>query len=304
MSASSTFGKVAVLAGGASSERAISLRSGEAVLAALHRQAVNAQLVDPCDHLMERLQTEQFDRAFIILHGQGGEDGVMQGFLETLGLPYTGSGVLGSSLAMDKCRSKRVWRDHGLSTPHFVELSDNPDWEAVIATLGLPMIVKPVREGSSYGASQVDNKALLPDAWREARRYDERVLAESWIVGKEYTASILGNKILPIIRLETPRAFYDYEAKYLATTTRYHCPCGLPPALEESLGELSHTAFKVLDAHGWGRVDLILDESDRPWLIEVNTVPGMTDHSLMPMSAQQAGMDFDALTLEILATSL
>ncbi len=298
------FGKVAVFAGGSSSERDISMRSGQAVLAALQRRQIDARLVDTCDSLIERLQSERFNRAFILLHGQGGEDGVIQGFLETVGLPYTGSGVLGSSLAMDKSRSKRLWRDYQLPTPPFVELCEEPDWDAVAEDLGLPVIVKPVREGSSYGASKVDDVVTLPYAWREARRYDERVIAESWIAGSEYTVSIVGDEVLPMIRLETPREFYDYEAKYVADTTRYHCPCGLDPALEESLGELAHTAFKALGAGGWGRIDLILDDDDSPWLIEVNTVPGMTDHSLVPMSAQQAGIDFDTLTLKILATSL
>ncbi len=298
------FGKVAVMMGGSSSEREISLQSGQAVFEALQRQSVDAHIVDPREDLMTQLANGNFDRVFIALHGRGGEDGLMQGLLETLELPYTGSGVLGSSLAMDKCRSKRVWQSHELPTPAFVELNEHSDWQAVVEYLGLPLIVKPVREGSSYGASKVKEPSELKSAWRQAHEYDERVMAESWIVGSEYTVSILGDDVLPMIRLETPREFYDYEAKYITDTTKYHCPCGLDADVENKLGKLAFEAFKVLDANGWGRVDFMLDAEDKPWLIEVNTIPGLTSHSLVPMSAKQAGMNFDDLTLNILATSL
>ena len=229
---------------------------------------------------------------------------MMQGLLETLELPYTGSGVLGSSLAMDKCRSKRIWQSHGLPTPAFVELNEHSDWQEVVEYLGLPLIIKPVREGSSYGASKVKESGEMESAWRQAHEFDERVMAESWIVGGEYTAAVLGDEVLPMIRLETPREFYDYEAKYIADTTQYHCPCGLNADIENELGKLAFEAFKVLDASGWGRVDFMLDAEDKPWLIEVNTIPGMTSHSLVPMSAKKAGMSFDDLTLRILAASL
>ncbi|MCK5668711.1 MAG: D-alanine--D-alanine ligase [Gammaproteobacteria bacterium] len=298
------FGKVAVMMGGSSAERDISLQSGQAVFDALLRQKIDAHIVDPQKNVMTQLEKGKYDRVFIALHGRGGEDGLMQGLLETLGLPYTGSGVLGSSLAMDKCRSKRVWQSHGIPTPPFVELDEHSAWDDVVKYLGLPLCVKPVREGSSYGASKVKKPGDLESAWRQAREYDGRVMAESWIEGSEYTAPILGDQILPMIRLETPREFYDYEAKYIADTTQYHCPCGLDDESEDELGKLAYDVFKVLDASGWGRVDFMIDEDGKPWLIEVNTVPGMTSHSLVPMSAKQAGIGFDDLTLRILATSL
>ncbi len=290
--------------GGSSAEREISLQSGQAVFEALQRQKVDAHIVDPREDLMMQLATGNFDRVFIALHGRGGEDGLMQGLLDTLEIPYTGSGVLGSSLAMDKCRSKRIWQSHEIPTPAFVELNEHSDWQAVVEYLGLPLIVKPVREGSSYGASKVKESGEMESAWRQAREYDARVMAESWITGNEYTVPILGDEILPMIRLETPREFYDYEAKYIADTTQYHCPCGLDADVENELGKLAFAAFKALDASGWGRVDFMLDTEGNPWLIEVNTIPGMTSHSLVPMSAKQAGMSFDDLTLKILAASL
>jgi len=290
--------------GGSSAEREISLQSGQAVLEALHRQKVDAHIVDPRENLMTQLASGNFDRVFIALHGRGGEDGLMQGLLETLELPYTGSGVLGSSLAMDKCRSKRIWQSHGLPTPAFVELNEHSDWAEVVEYLGLPLIIKPVREGSSYGISKVKELSEMESAWRQAHEFDERVMAESWIEGCEYTAPVLGDEVLPMIRLETPREFYDYEAKYIADTTQYHCPCGLDADIENELGKLAFEAFDVLDASGWGRVDFMLDAEAKPWLIEVNTIPGMTSHSLVPMSAKQAGMSFDDLTLRILAASL
>jgi D-alanine-D-alanine ligase len=298
------FGKVAVMMGGSSAEREISLQSGQAVFEALQRQKVDAHIVDPRENLMTQLGTGNFDRVFIALHGRGGEDGLMQGLLDTLEIPYTGSGVLGSSLAMDKCRSKQIWQSLELPTPAFVELTEHSDWQAVVEYLSLPLIVKPVREGSSYGASKVKESGELESAWRQAREYDARVMAESWITGNEYTVPILGDEILPMIRLETPREFYDYEAKYLADTTQYHCPCGLDADVENELGKLAYAAFKALDASGWGRVDFMQDADGKPWLIEVNTIPGMTSHSLVPMSAKQAGMSFDDLTLKILAASL
>ncbi|RKZ48711.1 MAG: D-alanine--D-alanine ligase [Gammaproteobacteria bacterium] len=298
------FGKVAVMMGGSSAEREISLQSGQAVFEALQRQNVDAHIVDPREDLMTQLATGNFDRVFIALHGRGGEDGLMQGLLDTLEIPYTGSGVLGSSLAMDKCRSKRIWQSLEIPTPAFVELNEHSDWQAVVEYLGLPLIVKPVREGSSYGASKVKESGELESAWRQAREYDARVMAESWITGNEYTVPVLGEEILPMIRLETPREFYDYDAKYLADTTQYHCPCGLDADVENDLGKLAYAAFKALDASGWGRVDFMLDAEGKPWLIEVNTIPGMTSHSLVPMSAKQVGMSFDDLTLKILAASL
>jgi D-alanine-D-alanine ligase len=298
------YGRVAVLMGGASAERAISLETGTAVCAALVRAGVDAHAVDVGPGFLRKFVGATFDRAFIALHGRGGEDGTMQGALNTLGLPFTGSSVLGSALAMDKVRSKWVWQSLELPTPGFVEIGTEDDLPRVGAELGFPVMVKPVREGSSCGASRVDDAARLPAAWRKARALDARVLAERWITGAEYTVGILGGRVLPIIRLETPNEFYDYDAKYLADTTRYVCPCGLPEKLERDVSCVALRAFQSVGASGWGRVDLMLDTHQRPWLLEVNTVPGMTSHSLVPMAARHAGIDFDELVLRILDTSL
>ncbi len=297
------YGKVAVLMGGLSAEREISLKSGGAVLAALQRRGVDAHPVDVGRDILAVLAEGGYDRAFVILHGRGGEDGVMQGALECLGLPYTGSGVLGSALGMEKHRTKAVWRGLDLPTPESVLLTRIEDLQRAEA-LGYPLMIKPSAEGSSIGMSKVENPAQLQQAWETARGFDARVLAERWIVGAEYTASILGERMLPLIRLETPHQFYDFEAKYSANTTRYHCPCGLPESRELELQKLCRKAFEAVGARGWGRVDLMLDNEGRPWLIEVNTQPGMTDHSLVPMAAKVAGIDFDELVMSILATSL
>jgi len=298
------YGRVAVLMGGPSAEREVSLRSGRAVLEALRAAGVDAHPVDVRDPgVLRTLLDGGFDRAFNILHGRLGEDGVVQGALDLMGLPYTGSGVLASALAMDKARSKQIWSAEGLPTPPFQWLDADHDPHAVVAALGLPLMIKPAREGSSIGMSKVERLEDLRAAWEKAARYDHRVIAERWVQGAEYTVAILGERALPAIRLETPRQFYDFEAKYQAETTRYHCPAGLPPAREEALQALARRAFESLGARGWGRVDLMVDEAGQPWLIELNTVPGMTDHSLVPMAAQAAGMDFQALVLAILESS-
>lgn len=297
------FGKVAVLMGGRSAEREISLRSGNAVLQALRQRGVDAHGVDSGDDVIEQLRVGSFDRTFIALHGRGGEDGVIQGALETIGMPYTGSGVLGSALGMDKLRCKRLWQSAGLPTPDYELLHADTDFAHVAGRLHLPLIVKPVHEGSSIGMSRVEQMPALADAYAQAARFDREVIAERWVHGAEYTAAILGHEALPLIRLETPNAFYDFEAKYQADTTRYHCPCGLPPEQERQLQQLALQAFDVCGASGWGRVDLLLDRDRHPWLIEINTVPGMTDHSLVPMAAKAAGLSFDELVLRILATS-
>lgn len=298
------FGKVAVLMGGWSAEREISLQSGRAVLAGLTARGVRAEGIDVGRDVVRRLLEGGYERAFVILHGRGGEDGVIQGALEALGIPYTGSGVLGCALAMDKLRTKQLWSAVGLPTPPFVCLGTEAELAAAPDALGLPLIVKPVHEGSSLGMTKVDDAGALPRAWREARALDDGVFAERWIEGEEYTVALLGDQALPLIRVDTPREFYDYAAKYKATDTRYVCPCGLSAAEEARLGRLALQAFAALGCSGWGRVDLIRDRDGRPWLIEANTVPGMTDHSLVPMAAEAAGLDFGDLVWRILETSL
>ena len=290
-----TFGRVAVLMGGVSEERPISLRSGEAVTAALQRQGIEAAACDvrTLNDLIRVAET--YDRAFIALHGRWGEDGTVQGILDTLGMPYTGSGLAASALAMDKLRSKLAWRGVGLPTPAFDVVSAEAPLDLSTYALGFPVMVKPVREGSSIGISRADTPEMLHETVEIALKYDEEVLLEQWIDGAEYTAGILGERVLPLIRLETPRQFYDYTAKYEACDTRYHCPCGLSGAEEAHIAELCLEAFHVLGAQGWGRVDVMVDGNGQPWLIELNTVPGMTDHSLVPMAARAAGIEFGEL---------
>lgn len=299
-----TFGKVAVVMGGAAAEREISLKSGRAVLAALKRLGVDAVGLDIGARPLPPLLEGSYDRVFNILHGRGGEDGVLQGALEALGIPYTGSGVLASALSMDKLRTKLCWKSDGIPTPPWQLLRCEEDLARCAATLGFPVIVKPSEEGSSIGMSKAENPEQLKSAWKIAAGFRCEVFAETWIQGREYTAGVLDDAALPMIRLETPRLFYDYEAKYFADTTRYHCPCGLEPERERALQELALKACRTLGVSGWGRVDLLLDNDGCPWLIEVNTVPGMTDHSLVPMAAKAAGIDFDELVWRILETSL
>ena len=299
-----TFGKVVVLMGGRSAEREISLLSGGGVLAALQRSGVDVHAIDTGEtDAMEQVRAGGFDRAFIALHGRGGEDGVMQGALELIGLPYTGSGVLGSALAMDKIRSKQVWAGTGIPTPAFHVLTRRADLAQVPDAL-FPLMIKPAHEGSSIGMARVENRDQLESAWEQAAQFDSQVLAEQWIEGEEYTAAVLGRRVLPMIRLETPRTFYDYEAKYQADSTRYICPCGLSEEREAALAEQVMQAFDAVGASGWGRVDFMMDAQGRPWMIEVNTVPGMTGHSLVPMAARVAGIEFDALVWAVLETSL
>ncbi len=294
-------GHVAVLLGGWSAEREISLKSGRAMLAALRRRGVDAHAFDPSEQPLTRLA--DFDRALIALHGRGGEDGVIQGVLDALGVPYSGSGVLGSAIAMDKLRTKLIWRGLGLATPGFARLDAASDWERVVADLGLPLMVKPAHEGSSLGMARVDAAGDLQRAWHAAAAYDAEVFAEQWVSGEEYTVALLDGEVLPPIRIEPTHGFYDFDAKYVAEDTRMHCPCGLPAAVERELGELARAAFEVVGASGWGRVDVMRDAAGAFWLLEVNTVPGMTDHSLVPAAARVAGMDMDELVWRILATS-
>jgi D-alanine-D-alanine ligase len=297
------FGRVAVLMGGWAAEREVSLVSGQAVLDGLRRRGVDAHGIDVDRQIIDVLARGGFDRVFNVLHGRGGEDGVIQGALDVLGLPYTGSGVLGSAIAMDKYRTKLLLQALGIPTPGFALVRDEDDLD-VAAQLGFPLMVKPALEGSSIGMSRADDADGLRRAWAMAARYDSHVMAEQWVSGAEYTAAVLGREPLPLIRLETPHAFYDYDAKYQAEDTRYLIPCGLDAAREQELKALALQAFDAVGASGWGRVDILMDAQQRPWVIEVNTVPGMTGHSLVPMAAAAVGIDFDELVWRILAQTL
>ena len=297
------FGRVAVVLGGTSTERDISLKTGGAVLAALRRRGVDAFGFDPRERLLTELLSAGTDRVWIALHGPGGEDGTLQGALECLGLPYTGSGVLGSAIAMDKLRTKRLAQAAGLATSDYVELASEQDLDAALSRLTLPLIVKPATQGSSVGMTRVERAQDLLAAYRVAAAVDPSVLAEVWLTGAEYTVSILNGRALPSIRIVPATTFYDYEAKYLRNDTQYFCPSGLSKPAEEHLAALGLAAFAAVGAEGWGRADFMMDGIGRPQLLEVNTVPGMTDHSLVPMAAKAAGIDFDELVWRILESS-
>ena len=299
-------GKVAVLFGGRSAERPVSLKSGSRVLAALQRQGVDAHAFDPAERSLDELKS--FDRAFIALHGRYGEDGTIQGALELMGIPYTGSGVMASALGMDKWRTKLLWQAAGIPIPEYVMLDAASDFDAIESQLGLPLFVKPACEGSSLGVTMVTHPGDLRQAYEEAVKYDPLVIAERGILGGEYTVGVIGHGdamvALPIIKIEPATAFYDYEAKYNRDDTRYLCPAGLTAAQEEAFRAQALRAFKVLGGRGWGRVDFLLDGSGRPYFLEVNTSPGMTDHSLVPMAARVAGMDYDTLVLRVLSLAM
>ncbi len=297
------FGRVAVLLGGDSSEREISLLSGNAVLAGLQRRGVDAHAFDPGEQALPKLLEQRFDRVWIALHGPGGEDGTVQGALEYLGVPYTGSGVMGSAIGMDKLRTKRLAHAIGVATADHVVLSGPADFEMAVERLGVPLIVKPASQGSSVGMSKVERAADLPAAYEAAAKIERSVFAEPWITGKEYTVGVLQGQALPAIRIETPKTFYDYEAKYFRDDTRYYCPCGLSSSAEQHLANLAIAAFAAIAAEGWGRADFMMDAAGRPLLLEVNTIPGMTDHSLVPMAARAAGIEFDELVWRVLETS-
>ena len=294
------FGKVAVLFGGRSAEREVSLNSGAAVLAALLRSGVDAYPFDPAVQNLQALVDDGFDRVFIALHGRYGEDGTVQGALELLGIPYTGSGVMASALGMDKWRTKLVWQAGGLPIPDYALLDERSDSQAIVKQLGLPLFVKPANEGSSVGISKVKAASELQEAYRVAAKYDKLVLAESFIGGGEYTVAILGDQALPVIKIETANEFYDYEAKYLRNDTRYLCPSDLNAAQEAEMQRLAKQAFALIGGQGWGRVDFLKDEAGKAYLLEANTSPGMTDHSLVPMAARQAGISFEQLVMRIL----
>ena len=298
------FGRVAVLYGGKSAEREVSLKSGAAVIDALTTAGVDVVGIDVGDDLLARLQSEKIDRAFIILHGRGGEDGSMQGLLECLGIPYTGSGILASALAMDKLRTKQVWQSLGIPTPRHAVLASESDCLQASTELGFPLIVKPAHEGSSIGMAKVNSAQELVAAWQDAAKYDSQVLVEQWIHGPEFTVAVLRGQVLPPIALGTPHVFYDYDAKYIANDTQYRIPCGLDSVKEQELIDLTARACDAIGIEGWGRLDVMQDEQGRFWLLEVNTAPGMTDHSLVPMAARAAGLDFQQLVLAILAESV
>jgi D-alanine-D-alanine ligase len=297
------FGRVAVLFGGDSSEREISLLTGNAVLAALKSRGVDAHAFDPAASALSELAAQRFARVWIALHGPGGEDGTLQGALEYCGMPYTGSGVMGSAIGMDKLRTKRLALAVGVPTADFVILKDAQDFELALERLGLPLIIKPATQGSSVGMSKVERAQDLPAAFAAAAQFETLVFAEPWLTGSEYTVAILQGQALPSIRIETPKTFYDYEAKYFRQDTRYFCPSGLPPAAEAHLAQLALAAFEACGACGWGRVDFMMDDAGRAQLLEINTVPGMTDHSLVPMAARALGIDFPELCWRVLETS-
>ena len=297
------FGRVAVLYGGDSSEREISLLSGNAVLEGLRRRGVDAHPFDPRDRPLDELSSKRFARVWIALHGPGGEDGTLQGALEYLGVPYTGSGVMGSAIGMDKLRTKRLALSVGVASADFVVLRGEEDFEHALERLKLPLIVKPATQGSSVGMSKVERAADLPAAYAVAAKLEPLVFAEAWIPGPEYTVSILKDQALPSIRIETPRVFYDYEAKYFRDDTRYFCPSGLSASAEAHLASLALAAFEAAGASGWGRSDFMMDAAGRPLLLEINTIPGMTSHSLVPMAARAIGVDFDELVWRVLETS-
>ena len=294
----SEFGKVAVLFGGTSAEREVSLNSGSRVLAALQGQGIDAHAFDPATEPLDALKG--YDRAFIALHGRHGEDGTIQGALEVMHIPYTGSGVLASALAMDKFRTKLMWQAAGLAIPEYALLTADSDFADIEEELGLPLFVKPAREGSSIGVTKVKERGALKAAYEEAAKHDPLVIAEKGVLGGEYTVGIIGDEAMPIIKIEPATEWYDYEAKYNRDDTRYLCPCGLSEAREMEIRRGALEAFRILGGRGWGRVDFLMDEDGRHYFLEVNTAPGMTDHSLVPMAARVAGMEYAALVRRVL----
>ena len=296
----SPLGKVAVLMGGPSAEREISLISGKAVLAALREKGVDAHPFDPAERDLFELKREGFRRVFIVLHGSFGEDGTVQGALEVLRIPYTGSGVMASALAMDKWRTKLVWEASGIPTPRYAMVNARTDWERLVRALGLPLIVKPAREGSTLGLTRVRTAVDLVPAHDFAARFDDLVLAEEFVEGQELTASILGDTALPLIRIEAPGGNYDYQNKYFTDDTRYHCPSGVRPELEEEIRRVALKSFRVLGCRGWGRADVMLRPDGSYSFLEMNTSPGMTGHSLVPMAAKAAGLSYPDLCVRIL----
>ncbi|MGH8528385.1 MAG: D-alanine--D-alanine ligase [Nevskiales bacterium] len=298
------FGRVAVLMGGWSAEREVSLMSGKAVHEAMQGRSIQVTAVDASRENILQLKAQGFDRAFNMLHGIGGEDGVVQAALELQGIPYTGSGVLASALAMDKLRTKQIWQSAGIPCAPHVLLDERSDFDAVVRQLGLPIFVKPATEGSSIGMTKVKKAEELKPAFELARKYCPLVLAEQFIAGREFTAAVLARQVLPFVWIEPAGEYYDYHAKYVSNDTRYHCPSGIDAALEKTIGQLALKAFDALGASGWSRVDFMLDPQNRPWFLEINTLPGMTSHSLFPVAAKALGISFDQLVWKILETSM
>ncbi len=298
------FGRVAVLMGGRSAEREISLQSGQAVLTALVEQGIDAHRIDVNKQVSQDLLDGGFERAFVMLHGRGGEDGEIQGLLQALGLPYTGSDITGAVLSINKRISKQIWQQMGLPTAQFEVLNQTRESQRVLDELGLPLMVKPVNEGSSIGMTKVTSQDQLEAAIEQASQFDSEVIAEQWIDGEEYTVAIVQHETLPVIRLNTPHDFYDYDAKYQADTTEYHCPSGLDQQEEAKVQVLALQAFDALHMSGWGRIDLMRDKTGQYYLLEANSIPGMTDHSLVPMAARQAGISFEQLVWHILESSM
>ena len=299
------FGNVGLLVGGDSAEREVSLNGGSAVFAALQRMQIQAEMFDGSADLFKAISAGGIDRVFNLMHGPGGEDGAIQGALQLMDIPITGTGLLGSAVSMDKVRSKWIWEQQGINTPPFVLLRKGGVLAGeVIEKWGMPLFVKPAGLGSSIGISKVEQAEEIPAAIALAREYDDNVIVEPAVTGNEYFAGILGDLVLPLIHIETPRRFYDYEAKYESDDTRYFCPCGLSPDVEKAMQDLSLEAFQALECSGWGRVDFIIDQSGKAWFLETNTAPGMTGHSLVPQAAEQIGIGFDELVWRILESSL
>lgn len=297
------YGRVAVVLGGMSAEREISLMSGVGVLNALRSRGVDAHPFDPMETPIWALK-DAFDRAFLVLHGRGGEDGCIQGALEFMSIPYTGSGVMASAIGMDKLRTKLIWQALGIPTPPYAVLSDESDFAEIEAQLGLPLMVKPAREGSSIGIVKVLHRGELEVAYHAARQCDDLVIAEAFIHGQEFTAPVLNGVALPLIRIEAPEGNYDYQNKYFSEDTKYHCPSNLTAGLERKIAEVVLRAFHAVGARTWGRIDVMLDADNRPWLLEINTAPGMTSHSLVPMAARVSGLSYSDLCLTILDSTL
>ncbi len=298
---SDDFGKVAVLMGGDSNERAVSLLSGEAVLHALKRLGINAEAFDPSSRDINEIQS--YNRAFIALHGRGGEDGSMQAFLKSKNIAYTGSDSLSSAIGMDKLKTKLLWRSLNISTPDFLQVTEKTSYEEIMSAIGVPFFIKPSNEGSSIGIDKIKNEKQYQDAFLKTSKIDANVIVEKFVDGEEFTVAIVNDKTLPVIKIKPSNEFYDYQAKYIKDDTQYICPSGIEKQKEVSISKEALQAFKIIGCSSWGRVDFMMDKQGRHYFIEVNTSPGMTSHSLVPMAAKEVGINFDQLALEILKTA-